>query len=75
MKTLTLELNDNIFDELHNYLKEFHKTQTEVIKEALNEYLLKRKKERLKNQIQKASFKTRKIDEISDFDDTLMDGL
>jgi len=75
MKTITLELNDNVFDEINQYLKEFHKSQTELIKEALNEYILKRKKEKLKQQIQKASFKTRKIDEISDFDNTLLDGI
>jgi hypothetical protein len=45
MKTLTLNLDENVFNELQLILTEYNKTPTELIEEIIKEY----KKEQIKN--------------------------
>ena len=73
MKTLTLNLDENVFNELQLILTEYNKTPTELIEEIIKEY----KKEQIKNTLITESLNLRdshlKIN--NEFDITTNDGL
>jgi metal-responsive CopG/Arc/MetJ family transcriptional regulator len=77
MKTITLKVDDNFFEELSNLVKEYKTTKTEFIKEAIKEYKNKKEKEKLKKLFYTASLKvreeSRRINE--EFDDCIGDGI
>ena len=77
MKTITLKVDDNFFEELSNLVKEYKTTKTEFIKEAIKEYKNKKEKEKLKKIFYTASLKVReeskRINE--EFEDSISDGI
>ncbi|MEO1928082.1 MAG: ribbon-helix-helix protein, CopG family [Nautiliaceae bacterium] len=77
MKTITLKVDDNFFEEFSNLVKEYKTTKTEFIKEAIKEYKNKKEKEKLKKLFYNASLKVRekskKINE--EFEDSTNDGI
>ncbi len=77
MKTITLKVDDNFFEELSNLVKEYKTTKTEFIKEAIKEYKNKKEKEKLKKLFYTASLKVReeskRINE--EFEDSISDGI
>jgi len=77
MKTITLKVDDNFFEELNRLVKECRTTKTEFIKEAIREYKNKMEKEKLRKIMHNASLKVRKdIKKVTnDFDSCVGDGL
>ena len=77
MHTITLKSDDTFYNTLEDMVKTLHTTKSDLIRKAVVYYKDSLEKERLKEQIKKASFKVRdetlKISQ--EFEPTLNDGL
>ncbi|MDQ1263584.1 MAG: hypothetical protein QG559_585 [Campylobacterota bacterium] len=77
MHTITLKTDDNFFTMLNEMVATFGTSRSELIRNAVINYKETLEKEKLKEQIKKASIKVRNesLKIVNEFDDTLNDGL
>jgi len=77
MHTITLKSDDDFFIMLNEMVKSLNTTRSDLIRRAVIHYRSVLEKEKLKEQIKKASIKTRKnsLSVLRDFDDISDDGL
>lgn len=77
MHTITLKTDDNFFAMLNEMVATFGTSRSELIRNAVINYKETLEKEKLKQQIKKASLKVRKESKkaASEFEGTLSDGL
>ena len=76
MKTITLKTNEVFFTQVDIMAKELKLSKSEFIRKAVVFYGKNIKKQRIKQQIQSASFLTRESDDgLGDFEHTINDGL
>ena len=77
MHTITLKADDNFFKMLNEMATIFGTSRSELIRNAIINYKETLEKEKLKQQIKKASLKVRKesLKIANEFEDTLNDGL
>ncbi len=77
MHTITLKTDDNFFTMLNEMAVMFGTSRSELIRNAVINYKETLEKEKLKQQIKKASLKVRNesVKMANEFEDTLNDGL
>jgi len=77
MHTITLKTDNNFFTMLNEMAANFGTSRSELIRNAVINYKETLEKEKLKQQIKKASFNVRNesIKIANEFEDTLTDGL
>ena len=77
MHTITLKSDDNFYNTLEEMVKQLQTTKSDLIRKAVVYYKDALEKERLKEQIRDASFRTREesLKISQEFEDTLSDGL
>jgi metal-responsive CopG/Arc/MetJ family transcriptional regulator len=77
MHTITLKTDDNFFAMLNEMVATFGTSRSELIRNAVINYKETLEKEKLKQQIKKASLKVRKESKkaANEFEGTLSDGL
>jgi len=77
MHTITLKSDDTFYNTLEEMVKTLHTTKSDLIRKAVVYYKNSLEKERLKEQIQSASFKVREesLNITKEFESTLNDGL
>ena len=77
MHTITLKADDNFFMMLNEMATTFGTSRSELIRNAIINYKETLEKEKLKQQIKKASLKVRKesLKIANEFENTLNDGL
>jgi predicted transcriptional regulator len=77
MKTITLKTDDSFFDKVTMLAKQLHLSKSELIRRSISEYELIVQKQKLKEQMTKASQRVREesLKSIQNFESTLGDGL
>ena len=77
MHTITLKSDSDFFLMLNEMVKSLNTTRSDLIRKAVIHYRTVLEKERLKEQIKRASIKTREksLSISREFDSTLCDGL
>lgn len=77
MHTITLKTDDNFFTMLNEMVATFGTSRSELIRNAVINYKETMEKEKLKEQIKKASLKVRNesLKIANELEDTLSDGL
>jgi metal-responsive CopG/Arc/MetJ family transcriptional regulator len=77
MHTITLKTDDNFFTMLNEMVVTFGTSRSELIRNAVINYKETMEKEKLKEQIKKASLKVRNesLKIANELEDTLSDGL
>lgn len=77
MHTITLKTDDNFFTMLNEMVATFGTSRSELIRNAVINYKETLEKEKLKQQIKKASLKVRNesLKIVNEFEGTLNDGL
>lgn len=77
MHTITLKSDDNFFEMLNDMVKSLNTTRSELIRQAVINYKEKLEKEKLKEQMIKASMNVREqsLQMAKEWEDTLADGL
>ncbi len=77
MHTITLKSDDNFYDMLENMVAQLNITKSELIRRSVTHYKTLMEKEKLKEQIKNASYKTREdsLRITTAFEKTLDDGL
>ncbi len=77
MHTITLKSDDTFFEMLNDMVKSLNTSRSELIRKAVLNYKENLEKERLKEQIKKASINVREhsLKEAKEWEDTLDDGL
>lgn len=77
MHTISLKTDDNFFQLLNEMVKDLGTTKSDLIRQAVLNYKKNLEKEKLRQQIKRASLRGReqslKIEK--EFEDTLLDGL
>ncbi len=77
MHTITLKSDDNFFEMLNDMVKSLNTSRSELIRKAVINYKENLEKEKLKEQIQKASLNVREhsLQIAKEWEDTVSDGL
>ena len=77
MKTITLKTDDNFFEKVTTLAKQLHLSKSELIRRSISEYEHIVQKQKMKEQMKKASMLVREesMKTIKEFDNTLDDGL
>ncbi len=77
MHTITLKSDDTFFEMLNDMVKSLNTSRSELIRKAVLNYKENLEKERLKEQIKKASINVREhsLKVAKEWEDTLDDGL
>jgi len=77
MHTITLKSDDNFYEMLNEMVATLHTTKSDLIRKSVIHYKSVLEKEKLKQQIKNASYKTRKdsLSVLKEFDESLEDGL
>lgn len=77
MHTITLKSDDSFFEMLNDMVKSLNTTRSELIRQAVVNYKENLEKEKLKEQMEKASMNVRKhsLQMAKEWEDTLADGL
>ena len=77
MRTITLKTDDNFFDKVTTLAKQLHLTKSELIRRSISEYELTIQRQKMKEQMKKASMLVREENNktMQDFNNTVDDGL